>query len=104
MGELELAAPNGLGACVAVNGDDTVPVDVKLNVGLGAAAEDVDIPMLSLVAGFVAFNPPKRLAPLAGISFLEMSKLLDDAPVVAVPPNNALDCVVAGVGAESEGF
>jgi hypothetical protein len=102
--ELELAAPNGLGACVSVNGDDTVAVDVKLNAGLGAAAADVDVPVLSVVASFVAFSPLNKPAPLAGVVVLGANKLLDDALVVAVPPNRLLDCVVAGFGAESEGF
>ena len=102
--ELELAAPNGLGACVTVNGDDTVGVDVKLNAGLAAAAEDADVPVLSVVAGFVALSPLKRPAPLVGVVVLDANKLPDDAPVVAVPPNKLLDRVVAGNGAESERF
>jgi hypothetical protein len=91
--ELELAVPNGFGACVTVNGDDTVPVDVKLNVGLGAAAEDVDGPVLSVVAGFMVFSPLKRPAPLAEAVLLGANALLDD---------KLLDCVVAGLVAESE--
>jgi hypothetical protein len=100
--ELELAILNGFGDCVAVNGDDTVPVDVKLNVGLGAVAEDVDGPLLSAVAGFVVFSPLKRPAPLAEAVLLGTNVLLDDALVLAGVPNKLLDCVVAGLVTESK--
>lgn len=101
--DLELATPNGLGACVTANGEDVVAVDVKLNVGLGTAAEE-EVPLLSVVDGFVAFSPLKRPAPLAGVAVLGANKLPDDPLVVVAPPNKPLDCVVAGFGAESEGF
>lgn len=101
---LELAVPNGFGACVVVNGDDTVAVDVKLKDGLGAAAEDVDDAELSVVAGFVAFSPPKRLALLVAVVVFGAHALLEDAPVVADAPNRLLGCVVAGLVAASEAF
>lgn len=75
-----------------------------MNAGLGAVAEDVDVPVLSVVAGFAAFSPLKRPAPLVGVVVLSANKLPDDTPVVAVPPKKLLDCVAAGFEAESEGF
>jgi hypothetical protein len=75
-----------------------------MNACLGAVAEDVDVPVVSAVAGFVAFSPLKRPAPLAGVVVLGANKLPDDTPVVTVPPNKLLDCVVAGFEAGSEGF
>lgn len=104
--ELELAAPNGLAAWLVANGDDVVGVDLKLNVGLGAAlvAAEVAGALLSVVAGFAAFSPLKRPVPVAGVVVLGANGLLEEAPVVAVPPNKPLDWVVAGFEDESEGF
>jgi len=99
--ELEIAAPNGFGACVVVNGDDTVAVDVKLKDGLGAEAEDMGGPVLSVVAGFEVFNPLKRPA-LAGAVVLGANALFEVAPVPEL--KKLLDWVVAGLVAESEGL
>jgi hypothetical protein len=88
---------NKFGAFVVVDGAEVEAVGVKLNIGLGAVAVEVDVAgaLLSEVAGFDAFDPPKIFVLLEGVVGLAANILLDGPPAV-LPPNKLRGWEVAG--------